>query len=409
MLKNLLGILFLIAISTKSFAQNIYEKGFFIDNKGIKNEGLIKNLDWSKNPKQFEFKTSNDAQSNVLSIKEVKEFEITEKVKYLRAEVDVDLSDDNINALSEDKEPSFTKEEVFLKVLIENTNTHTLYIYNNENIKRFFYMKNGKITPLIYKRYLVSDNKIGTNKQFVEQLKEISNCNNISQAYISNIQYTEKELKNFFIKLNECNNSDYKSFDKKVRKNNFHLSIRPGINFSSFDVTKSSAVNLQNEDFGSKSNFRIGIEAELVLPFNNDKWSVFIEPTYQYFKAEKQIYTSTILNEQVLNKRSINYSSIEIPMGVRYYLFLNEKSKVFLSGALIFDAVMNNSELVYEDYNFVANKIKVSSKVNFGFGVGYKYDRYSVEANFHTNRNLFDSNYESGYNNVSLIFGYTIF
>ena len=50
----------------------------------------------------------------------------------------------------------------------------------------------------------------------------------------------------------------------------------------------------------------MGIEAEFVLPFNNNnKWSIIAEPTYQYFKADKEVFTSTILGEKVSNKSSV--------------------------------------------------------------------------------------------------------
>jgi hypothetical protein len=408
--KSFYTFLFSVVLSLTLSAQNNFEKGYVINSNGEKIEGLIKNLDWKDSPSQITFKQENNLSVKTYTIDNIKSFEIEGKVKYVKAEVNVDMSSDDINALTEDEKPHFTKKAVLLKTVIEGK--YTLYKYASEYLERFFYQKENEIEPLIFKRYQISSSQVGKNNTYQNQLKTLSECGNITPSQFSNLEYRESSLKTVFIKLNTCGNEDYKSFDeKRANKKVFHLSVRPGINFSSLDIKNNSLNNVFDSDYGSKTNFRMGIEAEFVLPFNNSKWSIIAEPTYQYFKADKEVITSTILGEKVSNKSSVKYSSIEIPVGVRYYAFLNEKSKLFFNASAIFDIPMGDSEVTYEIYNYAQEKYKIESGINLGLGIGYKYnDKYSIEFNVHTKRDLLKlDQQDTSYQNFSIILGYTLF
>ena len=101
--------------------------------------------------------------------------------------------------------------------------------------------------------------------------------------------------------------------------------LKAGVKNSSLEI-ENSLSHLRDTNFGTKLGFSVGIEAEFILPFNNNKWALLIEPTYQYFNTKKE--TPDLTSE-------INYSSIEIPIGVRHYMFINQKSKIFINGLII--------------------------------------------------------------------------
>jgi hypothetical protein len=404
---KLWGLAVLGLISSKMAAQNTFEKGFYIDNNGNKIEGSIKNLDWYKNPSEFEFKTDDKASPKLLEIKNVKEFEIDNRIKYVRAEVNIDTSSDNINSLSDGKEPVFVKETVFLKSIVDGK--YALYEYVGTNVKRFYYQTDNDIHPLLFKKYAISETQVAQNNTFIEQLNNLintSSCNTVKSSDVSKIRYSEKDLKDIFMNINTCGSSEYKVFEKKNNSNFFHLTVRPGINFSSLEINNSQA-SLFNTDFGSKTNFRIGVEAEFVLPFNNNKWAFIAEPTYQYFNSEKEM---TI--ESVSYKKSVKYSSVELPVGIRYYTYLSENSKLFFNASFIFDAVLNSSEVLYGQVDAKPRKVEINSTGNVGLGAGYYYkNKYSIEFNLHSKRNFHGDSIadEAVYKNFSIIFGYRLF
>ena len=153
MKKHILIASLLTILSIKSFSQIVFEEGYFINESNQKINCLIKNIDWANNPSEFKYKISQDDPVREIDIQKVKEFGITGVTKYIRADVDIDRSGNDINSLGIEKDPVFQKERVFLKVLIEGK--ASLFIYEERNFTRFFYkMGDSEINQLVYKRYL---------------------------------------------------------------------------------------------------------------------------------------------------------------------------------------------------------------------------------------------------------------
>ncbi|MFD2910118.1 outer membrane beta-barrel protein [Flavobacterium ardleyense] len=383
-------------LSLSGYSQINFEKGYYINNANQKIECLIKNIDWKNNPSYFEYKTSENANSETATIKSVKEFSIYNITKYVRSTVDIDRSSDFINALTNEGSPQFKEEELFLKLLIEgNAN---LYSYEDGNLTRYFYNKdNAKIEQLIYKKYLNSVNNIAINSSYKQQLWKDLNCETFDLSTFKNLDYSKKDLMNYFVTYNKCNNLQYTIFEKKKKKNPFNLSIRPGLNISSLSTSNviSSSTDL---NFGNKLTFRLGLEGEFVLPFNKNKWSIIAEPTYQYFKAETEI---------AYQKVKVDYTSIELALGVRHYIYLNENSKLFINASGVLDFPTNSQF----DYEF-GGDLPIDTTFNLALGVGYKLNnKYSVELRYLSNREVL-KNYMywgSEYKTASIIFGYSLF
>ena len=241
-----------------------------------------------------------------------------------------------------------------------------------------------------------ADNKIGTNNEYMQQLLNNLKCPKYKMTKVENVNYEKTHLLNFFVEYNRCSNSKFTNFERK--KDFFNLSIRPGLNISSLSIQNFSSNSL-GIDFGYNFAFRFGIEAEFIFPFNSNKWAIIIEPTYQYFKTKKKLNS--------IQSVKVDYKSIELPLGVRYYIFLNKRSKIFVNSSYIFDFVINSGI----DYNYRSD-LEIKTRSNFAFGLGYKYnDRYSTELRYQTSREIL-SQYTlwiSNYNTLSVIFGYSFF
>ena len=393
---NKIYILFLaivISYSMKCNSQISYVEGYYINNSNQKIEGLIKNVDWENNPIEFEYKTTEQAEKKTLTIESVKEFGINNVSKYIRLDVNIDRFSNNLDLLSSDKNPIFKKEVLFLKVLIEGD--ASFLSYKDKSLTRYFYQtSNQDIVQLIYKEYKTPENKIGTNNEFRRQLFNNLKCSDISMDDVKNIDYEKKALLKFFTKYNNCNNSEFVNFEEKVKSDLFNLNIRPGLNSSSLFIN-NSAINSRSTDYGNELAFRIGLEFEFIMGFNKNKWAVIIEPTYQYFKAEDKAITN-------LSNTNVDYKSLELPIGVRHYLFLNNNSKIFINGSFIYDFVLSSK----------VRNLDASSSVNLAMGVGYNYNqKYSVEFRYHTNRDVLTDYlaWTSDYKTISIIFGYTLF
>ncbi len=390
-MRNKILLLLLTTLCYNSFAQIKFEKGYFIDNNGSTTSCLIKDMDWKNNPTQFEYKFAEGDKTIKITIESVKEFEISNISKYKRFSIDIDRSSSLMQDFSTKRAPQFIKETLFLKLLVEGE--ASLYLYKDRNLSRFFYHINKEdVRQLIFKEYITKNREVSANNSFKQQLLTSLKCDNIQFKNIKNLQYKKNDLIPFFITYNQCRNPDF-VYSKKSAQKKFHLTIRPGLNFSSLSIVNKT-IKYRNADFGSKVSARIGLEAEFILPFNNNKWAVIIEPNYQYFK------TNTIY-------AAINYKSIEVPIGIRHYFFLNNKSKLFVNGLFVWDIAFN-STLDYGE-RFPS---KIKPRNNFGFGIGYNYDKkFSLETRYTMNRDLFRNvtTDNTDYSTFSIILGYAIF
>jgi len=397
---------FLFISILNCFSQISFEKGYFINNSGQKIECSIKNLDWKRNPKEFEYKSSeedNNIKANILS---VKEFGIYNVSKYLRSTVNIDRSSKVLGQMTRIKEPIFKEEQLFLKVLVEGK--ASLFKYVDGNLVRFFYkVDDSIIDQLIFKKYITKDNQVVTNVIFRQQLLNDLKCGVVNIDDFHKINYNDNRLIDFFIKYNQCSNSEYKSFENKNKEDHFNLSLKVGLNDSSLDIKSfRSAFANRDTDFGSQTGFKIGLELEYILPFNKNKWSIYLEPTYQKYEAEKELLNIPTATIPIDDKITVNYTSVELPIGVRHYMFLNNNSKLFINAALIFD--LSSSKFDFERLP----DLEIRGDNNLTFGLGYKFkDRYSLEFRHATTRDLLSvqSAWSAGYKTSSIIFGYTIF
>lgn len=409
MKKNLL--LFIISILYfEGYSQISFEKGYIINDSDQKIECLIKNNDWIFNPSYIEYKISEGSEPISADVKTIKEFSIYNASKFVRKTVKVDVSKENISNLSTNKYPEFVEQTLFLKVLIEGISN--LYQYESKSMSRFFYNKNNsaQVEQLVYKSYYVANNTVATNNQFKQQLWMDLKCKTIEMNTIEKLEYTKSSLMKFFKKYYECTNPDSLIVEeKKEKKDLFNLTIRPRINNSSVSVqnlfVKSSSV-----DFNNELNFGIGVEAEFLFPFNKNKWAFVIEPTYQSFNSEKETYSDYVGGTKVIV--NLDYSSIEIPLSLRHYLFFNKDSKLFINASYVLDFSFNSSILITRSDNFIYENLEIQSKSNIALGLGYKFkDKYSIEMRYQSLRKLLPINtiWDSSHSAFSIIIGYTLF
>lgn len=403
-------LLFFLAIilSFNCYSQIGFEKGYYIDNNNQKINCLIKNIDWKNNPTEFEYILSENSDPKIETIKSVKEFGINNISKYIRINVDIDRSSDNINELGDEKKAILKKEELLLKVLVEGK--ASLYQYVDGNLKRYFYNKdNANIEQLIYKSYRAAENKIGKNNRYKQQLWNDLKCSDFKISKIENLDYKKNSLVNFFVEYNKCNNQEYVNFEEKQKRDLLNLTIRPRINTSSLTI-QNSVSNSRDSDFKNKIGFGFGVEAEVILPFNKNKWAVAIEPTYQSFKSEKKTNVNNVSGGVLIE--TVDYNSLEIPISLRYYLFLNNKSKIFINASSIFDLSPNSSIEFTRNDGSIISSLDIKARFNLAIGIGYKQnDKYSIELRYQTPREVLEyySYWSSEYKTLALIFGYSLF
>lgn len=388
-------ILFLI-YGTSCYSQIKFQEGYFITESGEKATCLIRNVEWKDNPTEFNYKSADGSEIQSKSINTVKEFGIDNYSKYRRFVIDIDRSSENVRNMNWQISPEFERDTLFLKILVEGE--ATLYVYQEGNIRRYFFeTAETDVKQLIYKKYRKSENSVGVNEAYKSQLRYFLECNGEIVPSIREVSYSN-DLVELFINYNNCVDSQYVNYFVRGPKSKLNFTIRPGIKRSSL-VMRDGGSGTRNTNFGSEYTFRIGTEFEIILPFNRQKWGIIIEPTYQYFKK-------TVEYPNFDQAATINYSSLEIPLGVRHYHFINDRSKIFFNAFIVYDTALNK-ELSFE----IGNDLEVRTSLSYVLGLGYKYNNWlSAELRHLTSRNIVDvPTFYTDYKSFSLLIGLTLF
>ncbi len=322
----------LLLVNFKGHTQILFEEGYYIDNNNRRVDCLIRFVDWKNNPVEFSYKLAADGDVKRAVISDVKEFSIREVTKYVRATVDLDRSTEEVDKLTTDRSPVFTKEELFLKVLVEGETS--LHSYIEGNLARFFIRKGDEqIDALVYKLYKTNDGRVARNNFYQKQLLDNLGCASLTESDVKNLRYRSDDLVRIFTRYyRQCSSSESILYgEKKMKRDFFNLSVRPRVNRSSLSVSNSiEFFGFDAMDYGSKFDFGLGIDAEFILPFFRNKWAVAVEPTYQGgFKGEIEIERDFLREREVFMK--VDHKALELPIGVRHYMFLNEKSKISLA------------------------------------------------------------------------------
>lgn len=403
-----------IFITTSIFSQNNFEKGYIIDINDNKINCVIKNMDWRNNPTVFEYKLTDSSEIKKGTINTIKEFGILNKFKYNAFIIDIDEASNNKGNLGRESEMNFVSKKLFLKHLIGGD--VNLYSYNSKNTICYFYSNSTQIIPkqLEFKKYLSFSERIGTDKivtlnKFHKQLISIFDCEDISESMIKKIRYTKSSLSKIINKNNTCSQSSSVNYNTlSENRKSFRLNIRPSYRSSSLAIDNSVST-VQDVDFGKAQSFALGIELEYFLSFNNQKWAVIVEPTYQTYKQELTYNYLPNSSSNNITDVSIDYKSIELPIGIRHYIYLGEKHNLFLNASYLIDLNLSKKQIEFSSPSLTDLDLK--TRTNLSFGIGYKYDgKYSIELRQNTKREILGGYafFSSDFATTSLILGINI-
>ncbi|MGB5988358.1 MAG: hypothetical protein WBG43_01245 [Marinifilaceae bacterium] len=200
-MKRGLLLILLSVIGLTSYSQVKFEKGYFIDNKGVKTLCLINVPNLKYNPTKFDYKITEDATLETHTIMEIKEFGTSDDVKFERYTVKIDRSSDNLSLLSKSVLPEFYVETLFLKEIVSGK--ASLFSYKEEDLVRFFFkVDDNAIEQLIYKSYLLGEKRFGVNNKYRQQLWINMKFSGFKLSHFKRLRYRKRDLLKYFNKYN---------------------------------------------------------------------------------------------------------------------------------------------------------------------------------------------------------------
>lgn len=386
-------LLICLVFSTLSHSQIKFEPGYFITNDGKKTECLIQNWAWRNNPVEFQYVFSEGETAQKATIQEIREFNINNVYKYKRYTVQIDMSPTELEELNTNRQPLFATKTAFLKVLVEGR--VNLYQYEQNGHSKYFISTGNheNAEQLIYKEFLISS-RVAKNNHFKQQLYESFKSEKVTADDFKDLKYQKKALVEVVSKFNGEDGKQSTNFETLHNKTIITTKVTAGIGLTTI---KSQDINGIMPYKGTDPSIRLGIEIEGTLPFNNNKWSLFADPNVTFFKNKGMSGNYNI---------EVKFNYIQIPVGLRHYMFLDNSSKLFLTGGISFLLPMDSEISYYQTGNKPVNVEIAKSTTGFA-GVGYDYRKISVELRYNFTHGLtVEPTYVANHTLLAAIVGY---
>ncbi|QOW09467.1 hypothetical protein Q73A0000_03350 [Kaistella flava (ex Peng et al. 2021)] len=301
-------------------------------------------------PQTFEFKEGSE-QAKKLGKREIKEVNITDKAKFIKAEIEISRHPENLQNLENNKNFHIKKEEHFIEQIAFGK--YNLYKYSDDMNKAYFYSSEDSdgIKPLLFKEYFLNENAKASNKEYLTVLEKI-NCGNNNYK---NVLYLESSLTNYFNEINQCNgetNTEYK-------KPNDYIEHKI---YGAYSQVKDP----------NETGFGGGYEFEYHLPLNNYSFAVAAAPGFFVYNEKKD------LAYREYSTKSI----ISFPILLRYYPIKTKDFKMYASYSIVNFSQMNQT---YMSYNNQEEKIGgfTAFENNF-FELGLRIKTLEAFARFHS-------------------------
>lgn len=205
----------------------------------------------------------------------------------------------------------------------------------------------------------------------------------------------------FFLSCLNINSQTFDYSKNRENKNQINLKLNTGLNFIKFDIRNNEIQN-SSIDFGPQTALHLGVELEYILPSNNNKWAIFIEPNYITYRSEKEreLFSST-------EKVTAEANSLNLPIGLRHYMYLNDEVRLIINGMLNVQ-VASNTTITYSQRRDLKSE---ANPANFAIGIGgVLNNKFFVEARIYSKFNALKEyvSWKGDFSQFSFIVGYNI-
>ncbi|KPM32676.1 Hypothetical protein I595_1102 [Croceitalea dokdonensis DOKDO 023] len=381
-----------------------YENGYIITKNGENKIGLIKNQNWINNPERVYFKTNPNESEQTIEITNLSQFGIGNDIKFIVSEVNLDISSENINNLTNNKNPIFERRTLALRKLVDGK--ISLYEYQFSNGTRYYIKKpNENFEPLVFKKYLVLSNQVGVNEHYKQQLSLLfEEHRDALKKKLINLSYSRKSISKLITEYNLLINSTSTNYFEQINnKVKLNFSIYGGIENTSVSYKFRNLATL-NPSFNDISRSMFGAELELLVL--NQKLGIFSGYTIKSQVSESVVLQTSIA--EITQVAALSYNNNSWSIGARGYIPTIKNLNLIVSAGITVEYVSDFSitlDVSRIDENFLRN----GGSEFIGFGLAYK--KIFAEARVFSNK-MFPENVSNGVpvddSNINFRIGYKI-
>ena len=365
-------------------AQITYVPGKYTTAEGENVVGLVKDREWQDNPSEVSFKETIDAAAQTFTTDDILGFSVDGGARFVRATVPMDRSSVDIRRLSTVKEQVAEPETVFLREVV--TGPARLYQYTDGKRDEFFYALDGEpITPLVYTLYTRDGASVRYNERYKQQLTLALTCGDVDASYV---EYDARSLARYVTSYNVCMGAAPPVISEAGSSRNLRLRLRPGLLSSDLN-----AVGFGPIGFDRALGYRLGVDVELLLRVNRNKWSLFAEPTFASVELEGSTERTARLNT------TFTYRAFDLPMGVRHYFFLPGATTVSIDLGYVLAAAPAQQVSVFGRGPLDLDRLSGNAFASVG---GEFRERYGVVLRYNASRELLRTYVSAGAGLTSL-------
>ncbi|KGO87562.1 hypothetical protein Q765_05335 [Flavobacterium rivuli WB 3.3-2 = DSM 21788] len=393
-----------------SSAQDV--KGYYVLNAKTRVEGYFKNTDFT-DISTLEFKSSLFSDYKTIDIAQLTEYGMGNNFKFKKLTIKYDKSDIYDDRLSTVKDPEWVEVTAFLNIIAEGS--AVLYSYVSPHGTKFFYSTRENENPqqFIYKKYK-EDGQIAVNNNFRQQLFSNLNCGNLSISSFYDIEYTKNSLTSYIEKYNSCKGSKTALYSNNYhQKSNFKLTIFAGVYNTSFGI-KNANPKIKNN---SSVTYSLGAEAAVTVA--SGRADIFGRLEYENVSADASGTAYQGYNT-LTHVYKINTGLVNLHLGPRYNLLINDNNKLFVDAAIVFNFPLKKSinrdsyTLTGTQYTYGGHDAtyNLSTAISGNIGIGYVFgNKFGVDLRYKTNRNMFNgvsTGYTTHLSGLGLSIRYTV-
>ncbi|MGQ8335453.1 hypothetical protein ACUNWD_02810 [Sunxiuqinia sp. A32] len=377
-----------LLLSIVSYGQKV--NGYIINNDGARTECIVTNTGVWEAVDSYEYRIPDEKTFNAMDLAKIKEFGIYNEVKCVRELIQIDRSDERIKRAEDaQKEPKWDEGHAYLNVLYEGE-LASLYSFYEEG-KTYFYYRTGPSTIelLYHKKYLVEvtpglvENTIENNtyKQQLIQAFKIED-----ESKLRKLTYTKNSLVRFF---DNYHKEHFQVGENMVASNpKPRITVRALLNRNSFSSSIQDFNDSELVYFKEEKSLGYGLEVEYNFAFNHNRLAVFAGANYASYYSDYTDYLLRTTHDGYI----WDYYSIDIPFGVRYYLQLFPKGRIYAEMGASPNFILDKSELILNsDFSY-----SFDSAIKTFFGIGLSYGRLAIETRLFSDNNITQNLYKRG-------------
>ena len=412
-------LLFLLFTPSKFFAQNGFLSGLLVTATGDTLHGLIRHQDLMVNGKNVSFKDNAAAPARNFGPLEARWF-FVDGQWFAGKVVWLDRSPVQAGQLTYSNAPVLQRDTLFLRAPVLGR-ANLFYVLDANNKPHFLIGKDSvEAEELVLRKYLVRDqgqDRAVTLEKYKGQLGYyFADCPAVKEN-IDGTTYQLNSMIRLFGRYNYCAAGKV-DFVVSAEKSRIHLQLilLGGATFSQLNVDAPSDSPLSQGSFGISTRPALGLGLNFVFPWNNNRWSVYLETVTRSLSADTHVPVvhNSEYYEDYEYRFHLNYLKtsaalrFQEPEGrIRPFAMIGVARSLLLSSSN--DLIINKNFYGTKD---MARRQAIPaglSGAEFAFfgGLGATYRHFSLETRFDLGGGISNSqSFPSSTRTISLLLGY---